>query len=421
MKRFVLSFLLGATPAVFILVLRHPTSAPRSVPLQEPVVEHSPSPPDPKAFAAWQSARARSAADSLAFLETLDARGAAALLERADALDQSDERRSLCVEAFERWAEINRGAALEYADAKWPVLERIGIVRSTLLQWADEDIDACWEWVAKTEAKLDDTARRGPVWSSFLENLYKGRALSVPSPHEIDRTWRELERSSANLEEKNGFGAIIPREGVFSDPLTREPAGSMWTLVLAARAKHDWSGTLTRMLALPHINAPLMSQVAHDWLWHDMDAALLWASRLEDPGQQKHVFMAMSPSQNQGEGTEARFDRAAYFRKLAAYAPEQVSDGFGHWNPAEASQWLAESIDSLPNPDSARHSLATALVKVDINAAKAWAESISSELQRKLTTMYVAREWSRYEPWAAKAWATETLGWTEEECAERLY
>jgi hypothetical protein len=417
MKRFLLSVLLGGIPAVILLVLRHPSPVPQTTTVPEPPAEHSTPPPDPKAFDDWQIARARSDADSLRYLETLESGGARALLERVEMMEDGDERKTLRTQAFERWAEIDLMAALEYADAKWPALERIGVVRSSVLKWAHEDIDACWKWIAKTEASLDSSEDNKGVWESFLRNLYAERAFAIPTRDEEARTWRELERCSANLET---VGAIIPREGVFFDPLTKAPAGSMWTVVLTARERRAWSGAVTRILALPGINAPLMTQVAHDWVWHDMEGAILWASNLEDPAQRKLVFMAMSPAQNQGEGTAPRFDRAAYFRTLAALAPDRVSDEFDHWNPVEASAWLAESIDTLPSPDLARASLANALAKQDVAAAVAWTESIVSETQRELTIQYVAREWARHEPWAATAWAKEALGWTDEECVEKL-
>lgn len=416
MRKNVVSMLAGFALAALLLVLADRFLGQRddSPPAEKPGEDANPIPAPRGKLADWRGLGAISDAAAIASLEGLGSNGLIALLREIDSQQASPEKMLTLSKAFDRLAELDLAAALEFAASEWEFDQRLPIIRGAVLKWANDDIDACWEWVEATGSGREDAP-----WKQFLKDVFTGRALAKPSSREIARTWSELERCSDNLEQA-GRPELKPEQGVFTDPVTQMPVGTVWTLINAARQSDSWAQTLERILALPGKPFYLCLEITHNWVAEDLDAAVEWIASRETKEERNVFDGVMQSSFRATVGSETYFDKQAYFDKLFEIAPDRAWNQIRLCGTAGASERLAKVPADDPRHDRARLWLGMQLCYSDIDAAIAWAQSVVDERRRTLALGAVAHIWSTQEPWAAQRWAREDLGWDDEECAKHM-
>ncbi len=404
------SLLCGAAPVLLVLALFGRWSRRDAAP-PEPALAAGVAPPVLPAgagaapFDAWQDAAARSEAESIAYLEALDADGVEAVLRHCP----GGETRQL---AFARLVELDVSRAFAFA-ARWPLDEQLAVAPLAASRWVDEDAVAFFAWLTETERAAREDVDAAKRWGRFLEDYYHSRAFSTPARAEVVRAWRTID---APLGRVAGWTWSSMDGGLVRHSHSDLPAFSYWTLINAARESGDWRGTMDALMASDWRHSIAPDAVAEAWLSIDVEAALRWAGEQTDPGRRQAAVTALLPVSG-GNDAALPIDTEAVYGWVLTHAPDQFPRTFSEGDAPVVTALAAAELPADPSSDRVRGKIAGALAEHDLEAAIAWAESIGDERGRELTLRGIARAWGQHEPWAAEHWAREELGWSDEECA----
>ena len=402
-----LAFLCGAAPTSLALVvcshLKQPSSIeaspkPSLAKPQQSVTEAS------SLLHQWNAHGKVSLIESITYLESIEAGKIEALLRVAGATAGKDPDRFQRL--FDRLAELDTSAALDFASSTWPLEERLTRIKALVCRWAAEDPDTCWEWLS-TNYQISQAT----LWNPFLRSVYGERSLGEPTSNEMVRSWKALERIAKT---PDGFSSERFIQGVIEDPHTRQPLGSLWFLVNDSRRSGNWRGTMERLSEIggDRLGWGWADLVFTHWKVSDFAEATSWNEARRDLG--------LSGCDGRSGYARVKVDLAGDVDWIFKNRRFDRLSSLGGSHLAEQAVLLSSIDPDDPSYDDVRLDLSEALEGVDIQAAIAWAQTIVKPLTQDLIVKRTVRHWAEFEPLDAEAYAREQLGWSAEEFAEAL-
>jgi hypothetical protein len=142
----------------------------------------------------------------------------------------------------------------------------------------------------------------------------------------------------------------------------------------------------------------------------------------EEKKEKSEIRHAVSYSPNDKNPLQFT-DRRRLFEWQMKNDARYALSAFSKWADSDfgaASEWLASRPEDTIDLDQMRKSLAEGLARNDTKSAIDWAMRVKDPRLRESTLREVCAYWSEIEPWGAVAWAQENLGWSMEECCQRL-
>ncbi len=395
MKRSVISFLWGVLPALLLLgcyasLLRKSQTDPVSA---SPCEQPKPSQPNKTLWELWQEG-----GNPFNTVQSMNAEEARAAFYRSTTFEPGSIQRTLRRWTFDRWAETAPQEALRstllVSDEDIAVM-----IRPILERWAMDDHDACRNWLARERDRLPEDVVRGKSWEDLEDALDAVAYPRAPSDEEMAQVWDLLDQETKS---RNANKDLI------------------WPLIHHSRASGDWKVTLERLterkLDIPNTGWAVIQH----WLQDDFDAATGWVASLSDWETQNQWIDAMAWDRN-GDNHEGRFDRVRLWDWIYENYPDKMHGILWMSDDLRAiANWLQRHPDKTPPLEEARGGFAKKLAEHDQEAAIAWASALVDPAKRDRALTGIAYYWMRTEPWAASAWARETLGWSEEEISKRI-
>ncbi len=271
---------------------------------------------------------------------------------------------------LERWGALDGRSALAYAIGETDYWQRERAVAAALVGWADVEPEEAWNWALENPG--------GDTFSSPRLNVLMRRIAQTDSLLAFS------------------YAAAIPDEALRIDAIKSVSD------VLVNNERRAEAIVLVENLPKGLPRSLVIARLAQGWSRYEPEKAAAWVKNLED---ESALLQAAPPVARMWSAVDpSRAADWALDLPTGNTRRESIRSVIERWledaGPNEAAQWLNE-IPAHTDFDSSFQKVGFAMMEIDASAAMTWAESITDNNLRNVTTRLIAARWSQFDPEAA--------------------